>query len=955
MTGLVSKALEQELRRFIQRHGIALWLDAESTYTPFVDNLAQRRESGQLPYDVCAFRGSYLELMLALESLAGGSSPSPLLVHLPGLHQETVKATPLLELWEAGKRFQKALDTLVKEAAAGHALPDAITAFLNSDNLTLHTADTWLDSVQRTGAGGFAAHLNALDLHPVIDDLLSAGPVSQHLQHDADAAILWDRLTAWTGLSSDWRDLALSADTPRPKDVAFVVCSWALCVEYTDDLKRPPVNPLLLPISNLPGPLITACRELAAHLRTEHPAFYSRTADETEALLSDEIEAARAEDLGKIDTFRFEEAKVLTAALDALEQEQWSTAQEWAKLRIEGDSFWLRDDPSHRSAWLLVIDAARLGQTIVEASAHLNAPSGLEEAIDRYTEAGATVDQAHRHLEQRRLALLLTELPHFETLRTRLDAMRSVWTRWANAWAKDFNALCLAHGFLPPASHQQRTLFDDVVRPLARERGTTVLFAVDALRYEMAEELYRALKNTSATTIHLKARLAELPTITAVGMNVLAPVASSGKLQPIVNKGTIESFASGEFRVKDPDTRKRAMQTRVGGGTCPWLSLDDVVERDATSLKKSVARANLLIVHSREIDIAAESGLGPAVFDHVMQKLRAAWRLLREAGVRRFVFTADHGFLLLDAPQIQTHGRHQDSKRRYAISSVGANHTGEVRVALGDLGYEAEEHLMMPETTAVFETGLPFPGFVHGGNSLQERVIPVLTLVHRAAAGGNTQRYGLQAEVLQGVAGMHCIQAAVHIVANRELNFGGAPEVELALRVPDMPDVHVELCQTRGHARLAAGTVSARVGESFELFFRLSGNTDAKVRVELHHPSAMEEVEPCTIDARFTVSPGRNAPAPVKPDFEKEPSQQKVKALPRDTWLEELPVGVRGLFAHIEEHGTLNEREASQMLGSARKLRRFARNFEDYAARAPFNVQIHVVSGIKQFVREGGV
>ena len=59
------------------------------------------------------------------------------------------------------------------------------------------------------------------------------------------------------------------------------------------------------------------------------------------------------------------------------------------------------------------------------------------------------------------------------------------------------------------------------------------------------------------------------------------------------------------------------------------------VSRDSASLKRSVAQARLVVVHSQEIDNAGEKGVGPAVFDHVMQKLRAAWRLLRDAGVRR--------------------------------------------------------------------------------------------------------------------------------------------------------------------------------------------------------------------------------------------------------------------------------------------------------------------------------
>ncbi len=46
---------------------------------------------------------------------------------------------------------------------------------------------------------------------------------------------------------------------------------------------------------------------------------------------------------------------------------------------------------------------------------------------------------------------------------------------------------------------------------MTQEPGTTALFVVDAFRFEMGEELYRQLAGESATTVHLKARLAELP------------------------------------------------------------------------------------------------------------------------------------------------------------------------------------------------------------------------------------------------------------------------------------------------------------------------------------------------------------------------------------------------------------------------------------------------------------
>jgi len=184
--------------------------------------------------------------------------------------------------------------------------------------------------------------------------------------------------------------------------------------------------------------------------------------------------------------------------------------------------------------------------------------------------------------------------------------------------------------------------------------------------------------------------------------------------------------------------------------------------------------------------------------------------------------------------------------------------------------------------------------------------------------------------------------------AQGALSFGGQREVELGLSVVDVAGVQVELCQTRGGARLMGGAIYAAVDETFELFFRLTGNTDARVLVEMSHPSAVADVSPCVLDARFAVSAGNKAAQP--PPAATEPQGGD------NSWLDSLPEGgVRELFEHLAAHGAVTESEAVGMLGSQRKLRSFAIRFEDYAAKAPFSVRIDVVSGVKRYVREGAL
>lgn len=954
--GPVSAALEAKVRTWVRSHGIVVWLDTHDHYTGFVDDLIARRKAGDLPYEVRAFRESYLELMLSLEGLASGTQRPMLLIHMPGFNRDTVRQTPIFEMYAAGTSKQKALDTLIAEAASGRVHPEEIAAFVADPDVTLARADTWLKAASVESRAGIGGQLAAMSPTAVLDDLLGGGYFAGRIADPAAAKALREKLAAWTGMSVDWAEKTLSDSRASAEDLAFAFASWALCVEYVDDLARPPISSLLSGARDLPTAVIEHCRSIAGHLRHAHEAFYQRTADEAEVWLGDEVKQARAEDLGKIDTFRFEEEKVLQAALAALDQGAWQTASEWATLRLDPKpgqgSFWVARELSRKAAWQLIAHAASLGLAMAAAGKRLDAQGSLEAAIERYVDRGAAVDNAHRRLEQRRVALLSPQLPEFETLRARLDHTRRLWRAWADGWARDFSSLCREGGFLPAPALQQRTIFDEVVRPMTQESGPTAYFVVDAWRFEMGHELYRQLAKTSATTARLSARLCELPSVTEVGMNVLAPVCTNGRLRPALpnaDGGKILGFSTGEFRVNDPKTRQRAMHDRVGGATCPWLSLEDVLGRKGSSLRQTVAKAQLLVVHSQEIDNAGEKGVGTSVFDDAQNKLRRAWRLLRDAGVRRFVFTSDHGFLLLDDRDgmAQAHGRKIDAHRRHVFSSLAADHAGEVRVALADLGYEGVAgNVMFPESCAVFDTGDRRKNFAHGGNSLQERVIPVLTVVHRAAAGGSTLRYRISAKARKGIADMHRIEATVEVLAQHALAFSSAKTVEVALRVPDSEDVQVELCDIDGKAKIEGGVVEAMVGESFEVFFRITGMADARAPVELYHPSAVADVEPCVIDARFDVAATGALP---KEDPLPAPATSVDKS-----WLEELPAGgVRQVFAHLAAHGTVTEQEASKMLGGARAARKFANQFDALKAKAPFAAKIAVVAGVKRYVREG--
>ena len=127
--GPVSRALEEDLRAYVVRGGIVVWLDADGAYNGLAERLIALRAAQQLPYEVRAYRGSHLELMLAIDDLADGADKPALVIHAPGFNKESIRQSPLLELSLAGTYYLRALPTVITTAAAGLATPDAIEAF----------------------------------------------------------------------------------------------------------------------------------------------------------------------------------------------------------------------------------------------------------------------------------------------------------------------------------------------------------------------------------------------------------------------------------------------------------------------------------------------------------------------------------------------------------------------------------------------------------------------------------------------------------------------------------------------------------------------------------------------------------------------------------------------------------------------------------------------------------
>lgn len=939
--GPASALLEQELAQEIRRQGIVVWLDRDRSFTTFVDRLAERHAAGTFEHPVVGFRGSFLEMLFALETRGSGYDRNPLLIHMPGFNEEGMRTTPVLELYSAGTRFRKALDTLIRQAATGRVAPAEVDRFL-VDKPTLEQADAWLDQASAAPSMGLLALLEASGPTLVIEALSRPdSTVARQAKSEAEVEALRGYLHKLTGMDDEFCDFLSKEGKAGVDGVLTALGAWLLCMEYVHDLRRAPELAALQRLKRVPGELVKVSRKLVNDLRDQHADAYAQLADQVETLIPGELAKMTAEDLGDIDTFREEEERVLSGAVDALKAQDWQKAQAWCKAREGDKSFWVRRDQERRLVWDLVGEAAAFGAIIAQQPRPFAEVTSHEEALAAYAETAFRVDRAHRRFEQELARRLDYHVRHSGALQEVAGILRQLHRNWANQLAKDFTRVCRSRGFLPEPDLRQRNLYEQVVQPLTLGGEKVAVFLIDAFRFEMATELFEELRGgsgTQSTVVDLKPRLAELPTITSVGMNALAPVAQGERLNVV---GEFKGFRAGEFTVKDPEGRSRAMGMRSGGRPALHISLGDLCER-TTKVLKDIKDHRVVVVHSTEIDTAGEANLGVHAFEATLRQLRAGWHHLQTAGIKQAVFTADHGFLLQDATTERVQfGKKTDPHRRYVIDAHERGEAGLTPVPLASLGYDGiTGFLLLREDTAAFATKDASVAFDHGGNSPQERIIPVLTVSRKLTEGTAIAAYAAEVKSEDDALGYHRLSLRLVFPpgAQNNLAYVGPRTVDLDLRVPGRVDIRAMVREVAGSGKLKAGRIQAPVKEEWvEVFFSLEGPADERVQVEVFHPDNIHRVVPAVADRMFVVVG----------------TKKDAVALPRSGWESAIEdEGARGIFLHLSEHGSMTEEEIIRKLGSARAARRFALSFDAHLKLLPFKVRSETNASGKRYVRE---
>jgi hypothetical protein len=448
-------------------------------------------------------------------------------------------------------------------------------------------------------------------------------------------------------------------------------------------------------------------------------------------------------------------------------------------------------------------------------------------------------------------------------------------------------------------------------------------------------------------------------------MNALAPVARGGRLAlKLDSKGKPAGFATGELTVAGRSHRLRAMEQRsLGRSRAVDLLLADVLEWPAKKLARHCAGAQLVVVYGREIDESGESDTGLATFDRWLGRLRGAWHRVRELDLDAFVVTADHGFLIPDPTTTdpQPYGPNQRApQRRHVIEGHAGKPKGCVQLPLSVLGYSGVDgyHLVLRRDTQVFASNSSATSFAHGGNSPQERVIPVLTGSFRGPdRRPRMERYRIVEEGTGRRGGVHRVELRVEPVpeAQSVLEIARASHVDLILSAVDArQEVAIAVHEVEGGEE-RHGRLRLPVGRPVTVHFDLRAEHDDRVALELVDAEDDGRIDPLRLSPFFEVagrSPAADEAAPEEPAPADELRGDLVRGDDLPAWARAFDdEAVARALVHLERHGSLTEDELGRLLGNPRKARRFALRFDRYLDRLPFSAEVRVVGGVKRYVR----
>lgn len=369
--------------------------------------------------------------------------------------------------------------------------------------------------------------------------------------------------------------------------------------------------------------------------------------------------------------------------------------------------------------------------------------AGAAEVWEAYVSDWYSVDRDYRHLVSAADAAVRAHPDAPDMLRDSLDSLcewaESLYQNWflreANdCWVQSAEAQWADAGYVRGVP-REGDFWEDVVNRELSGASKVVVVISDAMRYEVGAELAGRLSSETKGVVRLQSMQAAFPSVTEFGMASLLPH-SELELPEVAKSGPL---ADGQ-KTKGTENRQAVLQRREP--TARAIQAQEFLKARRKERREMLGDAKVTYIYHNVIDATGEGFptedkvLG-ACSDAIRELVSIVKVLMNDLRVNRVVVTADHGFLYTRRPlpesQKMTFAEVLDSPdvvfadRRAAITRREPEGSTFVRVRLQ---YKSNIPLFgsAPRQCVRIRQRGAGDRYVHGGVSLQELCVPVLSV-----------------------------------------------------------------------------------------------------------------------------------------------------------------------------------------------------------------------------------
>jgi uncharacterized protein (TIGR02687 family) len=433
------------------------------------------------------------------------------------------------------------------------------------------------------------------------------------------------------------------------------------------------------------------------------------------------IEDTDFRELKAVDVFPETDQKIISDLARAI-AEQTITARDVAEIvRARQGTVWIDD---YKQLYAAITSASDLLTELARIDLTM---SSFDNGLERYRHEWFRIDQLYRQF-----TFAYRNAEHqqpLEPLREQIERryVNTFVYELGNAWQQQVDA---ADSWSSSTLRPHTSFYKDNVDRMLRDNKKAVVIISDALRYEVADELRTRIRQEDRFEASLDAVLGVLPSHTKLGMAGLLPhhtLAYSADAHAVLVDGwpTHDTVARGKILAG------------IGGSA---IQAEDFKARSADARRDLFKNSRVLYIYHNRIDKTGEDRITESqVFEAVDDTLRDIVDLVKKAAnanATNIFITADHGFLyqdeaLADSFFLSTQPHGDDIKftnKRYVLGHGLKTDNAFTTFRSAQLGLDGDLEVQVPKS--IHRLRRPGSGsrFVHGGATLQEVVVPVLTV-----------------------------------------------------------------------------------------------------------------------------------------------------------------------------------------------------------------------------------